>query len=75
MLRFETLRQGELASNRDTQGFPGSSADESAYNAGDPSLIPGWGIYPREGIGYPLQSSWASLVAQMVKNAPTMRET
>ena len=41
MLSFKTLRQGELASNRDTQGFPGRSADEFAYNAGDPSLIPG----------------------------------
>ena len=31
--------------------------------------------FPGEGIGYPLQYSWASLVAQSVKNAPTMRET
>ena len=30
---------------------------------------------PREGIGYPLQFSWASLVAQMVKNPPAMWET
>ena len=37
-------------------GFAGSSAGkESAYNAGDPSLIPGLARYPREGIGYPLQ--------------------
>ena len=50
-------------------GFPGSSAGkESACNARDPSSIPGSGRSPREGIGYPLQYSWASLVAQMVKN-------
>ena len=43
-----------------------SSADkESACNAGDPSLIPGLGGSPGEGIGYPLQYSWASLVAQL----------
>ena len=38
-------------------------------------MIPGSGRSPREGIGYPLQSSWASLVAQLVKNPPEMRET
>ena len=58
------------------QGFPGSSAgEESAYNAGDPSSIPGSGVSPEEGVGYPLQYSWASLVAQMVKNLPAMQET
>ena len=41
----------------------------------DPSLIPGLGGSPAEGIGYPLQYSWASLVAQWVKNLPAMRET
>ena len=56
--------------------FPGGSAGkESACNAGDPGLIPGSGRSPGERIGYPLQYSWASLVAQMVKNPPTMRET
>ena len=50
-------------------GFPGSSAGkESACNAGDPSLILGSGRSPGEGIGYRLQYSWASLVAQWVKN-------
>ena len=45
-------------------GFPGSSAGkESACNAGDPGLIPGLGRSPAEGLGYPLQYSWASLVA------------
>ena len=56
--------------------FPDSSVGkESACNAGDPSLIPGSGRFPGEGIGYPLQYSWASLVAQLVKNMPAMLET
>ena len=50
-------------------GAPDSSVDkESACNAGDPSLIPGSGRSPGEGIGYPLQYSWASLVTQLGKN-------
>ena len=54
--------------------FPGGSADkEFTCNAGDPGLIPGL-ERSTEGIGYPLQYSWASLVAQLVKNPPTMRE-
>ena len=58
------------------KGFPGGSAgEESAYNAGGPSLIPGSGRFPGEGISYPLQYSWTSLVAQMVKNLPAMWET
>ena len=48
---------------------------ESTHNAGDPSLIPGLGRSAREGIGYPLQYSWASLVPQLVKNLPAMWET
>ena len=56
--------------------FPGSSADkESACNAGDPCSIPGLGRAPGEGTGYALQYSWASLVAQMVKNLPALWET
>ena len=58
------------------KNFPGSSAGkESVCNAGDPGLIPGSGRSPEEGIGYPLQYPWASLVAQMVKNLPAMRDT
>ena len=58
------------------RGFPDSSVGkESACNAGDPSSIPGSGRSPLEGIGYPLQYSGASLVAQMVKNLPGMQET
>ena len=43
--------------------------------AGDPSLIPGSGRSPGEGIGYLLQYSWVSQVAQIVKNPPAVRET
>ena len=43
-------------------------------NAGTPGLMPGSGRSTEEGIGYPLQYFWASLVAQVVKNAPAMRE-
>ena len=57
-------------------GSPGSSAGKkSACIVGDPSSIPGSGRSPGEGIGYPLQHSWASLVAQMVKNTPAVWET
>ena len=55
------------------RGFPGSSdGKESAYNEGDPGLIPGSRRSPGEGIGYPLQYSWASLMAQLLKNAAAM---
>ena len=57
-------------------GFPDSSVGkESACNAGDPRLIPGSGRSTGEGIGYPVQYSWASLVAQLVKNLPAIQET
>ena len=57
-------------------GFPDSSVGkESVCNAGDPSLVPGSGTSTAEGIGYPLQYSQASLVAQTVKSLPTMQET
>ena len=56
--------------------LPGSSADkESACSAEDPSSIPGSRRYPGEGIGYPLQYSWASLVAQSVKNLHATQKT
>ena len=56
--------------------FPHSSAGkESSWNAGDPGSIPGSERSAREGISYPLQYSWASLVAQLVKNPPAIRET
>ena len=49
-----------------------SVGKESACNAGDPSLIPGSGRSPGEGVSYLLQYSWASFVAQLVKNLPAM---
>ena len=56
--------------------YPDSSVGkESACNAGDPSSVPGLGRSAAEGISYLLQYSWASLVAQLVKNAPAMQET
>ena len=58
------------------KGFPcGSARKESTCKAGDPGSIPGSGRSPGEGIGYPLQYSWVSLVAQLVKNPPAMQET
>ena len=58
------------------QGFPHSSVGkESTCNAGDPGSIPGLGRSTGEGNDYPLQFSWASLVAQLVKNLPVMWET
>ena len=51
----------------------GSDGKESVCIAGDPGRIPGSGRSPEEGIGYPLQYSWASLVVQMVKNLPAMQ--
>ena len=57
-------------------GFPDSSVGkESACSAGDPGLIPGSGRSAGEGIGYPLQHSWASLVAQLVKYSPALWDT
>ena len=56
--------------------FPDSSVGkECACNAGDPGLIPGLGRSAGEEIGWPLQYSWASLVAQLVKNLPAVQET
>ena len=51
-----------------------SVGKEYACNPEDPRSIPGSGRSAGEGIGYPLQYSWASLVAQLLKNLPTMRD-
>ena len=57
-------------------GFPDSSVGkESACNAGEPSSVPGSKRSAGEGTGYPLQYSWVSLVAQLVKDLPEMWET
>ena len=56
-------------------GFPYSPVGkESTCNAGDPGLIPGSGA-TGEGIGYPLQCSWASLMTQVVNNLHAMWNT
>ena len=56
-------------------GFPDSSVGkEFSCNAGHPSSIPGLERSLGEGIGYPFQYSWTSLVAQLVKNLPAMWE-
>ena len=52
-----------------------SVGKEPTCNAGDPGLLPGLGRSSGEGKGYPLQHSWAFLVAQLLKNPPTMQKT
>ena len=70
-----THQFGNLYLCKENLGFPGSSAGkESACNAGDPSSIPGSGRSAEE-IGYTRLYSWASLLVQLVKNPPAMRET
>ena len=65
-----------MNSFKDLLGFPDSSVGkQSTCSAGDPGSILGLGKSAGEGIGYPLQYSWASLLAQLVKNPPAMRET
>ena len=58
-----------------TQDHDSSVGKEPACNVGDPSSIPELGRSAGEGIRYPLQYSWASLVSQLVKNLPVMRDT
>ena len=55
-------------------GFSHSSAGkEFASNAEDPGSIPGLGRSSGDGIGYPLQYPWETLMAQLVKNPPAMQ--
>ena len=57
-------------------GFPDKLVGkESASNSGDPGSIPGSGRSAGEGIGYPLQYFWSSLVAQLINNPPAIQET
>ena len=75
-LSKKRIRMVELGSLYISKGFPHSLiGKEPACSAGDPSSIPGSGRSVGEGIGYPLRYSWASLVAQLVKNLPAMWET
>ena len=77
------MREGESGINWENcmeiytlLGFPGSSAGkEFSCNAGDTGLVPGSESSPGEGKGYPLLLSWASLVAETVKNPPAVWET
>ena len=48
---------------------------KNACNAVDPGSVPGSGRSPGEGTGYPLQYSWTSLAAQLIKNLPARQET
>ena len=74
--RIFSLQKALLSPHNHYQDFAESSVgNESACNAGDPGSISGSGRPAGEGIGYPLQYSLASLVAQLVKNPPTMWET
>ena len=74
-LSFEMTSGNRISLNVIIKGFPDSSVGkESTCNAGDTGMIPGSGRSPGEGIGYPLQYSWASLVAQPIKNPPAMQE-
>ena len=73
---YSLITTDMLPACRLVTGFLDSSVGkESTCNAGDPGLIPGSGRSVGKGIGYPLQYSWASLVAQLVKNPPAMQET
>ena len=73
---YSLITTDMLPACRLVTGFLDSSVGkESTCNAGDPGLIPGSGRSAGEGIGYALQYSWASLVAQIIKYTPAMWET
>ena len=73
--RQMSLAGGKIKSLPIVKGFPHSSVGkESACNEDDPGSILGLGRSPGEGIGYPLQYSWASLMAQLVKNLPKKKK-
>ena len=76
MFSSEKYPEVKLLDHMIVLGFPDSSVGkEFACNAGDPSWIPGLGRSAGDRIGYPLQYSWTSLVAQLIKNPPAMQET
>ena len=69
--RLSSSSSSSSSSNYLLKGFPDHSVGkEPTCNAGDLGLIPGLGRSAGGGIGYPLQYSWASLMAQLVKNPP-----
>ena len=70
-----TSKEKKRYTNIELLGRISSVGKESACNTRDLGLITELGRSPGEGIGYPLQYSWASLVAQLVKNLPAMWET
>ena len=70
---IQSKTEGERQ-NYSQQSLTAQLAKEFACNAGDPSSIPRSERSSGEGIGYPLQYSWASLVAQLVKNLPAMQD-
>ena len=70
---IQSKTEGERQ-NYSQQSLTAQLAKEFACNAGDPSSIPRSERSSGEGIGYPLQCSWASLLAQLVKNLPKMWE-
>ena len=73
---WEDPQEKGTATHFSIMGFPGGSdGKEPAYNTEGPGSIPELGSSPGEGIIYPLQYSWASLVAHMVKNRPETQET
>ena len=76
IFQARVLEWGAIAFSVILLGFPHSSVGkESTCNAGDPGSIPGSGRSPGEGIGYPLQYAWASIVAQLIKSLAAMWET
>ena len=76
ILMLHILNDSNQRTYKQYEDFPCSSAGkESTCSAGDPALILGSGRSAGEGIGYPLQYTWASLVAQLVKNPLAMWET
>ena len=78
-MTLEALRIGQIREHAwplVSGSFPGGSdGKEAACNMGDLDSISALGRSPEDGNGNPLQYSWASLVAQMVKNLPATWET
>ena len=66
------LSRGSFQTRNQTTVF--CIAGKFLAHAGDPGLIPRSGRSSGEGIGYPFQCSWTSLVAQLVKNLTVMWE-